>query len=564
MRNIQIIAGGSVATASPPLRIRRLGKTTPFAHAAYTPAPNVICSQAGAAAGVLTGGGTLRGISPGNIAGLVHYAASALSTGSDVARTDLLTNAAIGAWGYGAAGWTATSGNVSFGSSSLRPVQWIRSELYLSFETDAPTVGIAGGTTNILPVIRAWIDQLDGAGYKEAAPLRPYPQAVANGSTVYFDMSDAQPRALRRWLVRVSGAFASLVLRPGDVLRPYDIRKSALMVATFGDSIGPVLNRVVTQIGGMVKVHHGDGGTGYGKPLNYKADGASSATSNADCDHAKSLTSFAGNVGFNDGSAPVQVEGGSTARTDALIAGRPDVVIGAMGINDGQENSAGTGWSLTNATYTTWQRLRAGCGSSLLVCVAPWTGAQRGVNGISGGEQVARLIIRDQFARIAGPTLWIDNTDSTWILRRADGSVVNGSTGAGPWVTGIGTVQAPTGVGNADLYVGDGTHPGDFASTTLSSSVTLPVSTLPVVASSAGSSNFPPSGKVSIQLAGAVAYPGQVITYTGKGTGTLTGCTGGTGTFPAGSQVFLYDTVPGVDYYGDKVAAAVCAALAVL
>jgi len=514
--------------------------------------PNIMLVPA-SQAGSMSGGSNLRGSTVADINGMVHHAMPD-SIGANVASTQLTSRV----WAYESSSWAQFSaGRTAFGADSLRAYTNTRSPLFLGVETDAPTIGVAvGGVAEV----RVWADSLDGSGWRRIAKTRPA-LASSGAATVYFDFTgEAQPRRLRRFIIRAP-LLASLVVRPGDIVRPFDARTQFLRVATFGDSIGYVLTRVIPAIGGIAQVLHGDGGTGYGRQGGV-AIGGGTPSSNANQDFAASLTSMSGNLGFNDGT---RVEGQSTARTDALIAGRPDVVMGAMGINDGWQVDPNYGWSTINAVRTVWTRLRNGLGSAVLVCVGPWSGAQRGADGLDPLQVEKRAGIRSLFLEQPGPLVFISPVDSTWVVKRADGTLVDGSTGAGPWVTGIGTVQNPTGVGNADFYVGDGTHPGGWASTTLSGEVTLPVAILPVVASSGGVANFPPAGKVSIQPAtGAVAYPGQVVTYTGKGAGTLTGCTGGAGTFPAGSRVLMWDTTPGEDYYGDKVAAALCAALAVL
>lgn len=555
-----VIHGGSIITASPGRRVQKFKRVVPFNFPAYSVPPKIYRSAIGASAGDMAGGAVLLGSAIGNITGMVHYACGA-STGNDVAAQDLGVNAAKGAYCHAFGSWVSRATTATYGSSAIRTMTNIRSKFFLSFWSDCITFGVAAGSSNENPVIRVYAD--NGSGYKSINTIRPYPAISGGPQILYYDFSAESTSSGRRFLVVVDAAFSSIVLRQSDKIIPVDPRKEFLTAATFGDSIGYTLDRVPHMIGAIAHVWHGDGGTGYAKP-NLVNNAGAAPTSNADTNFTTSSSSMSGNLGFNDGTIS---EFGLTNRTDALIAGKPDILIGALGINDSTQNDVDPtyGWRISSSVLKVWQRLRAGLGSSVLACVDPWSGAQRGTNGISGLEMAVATTIRSQFAQIPGPTIWIDGHGSTWLVRREDGTTVAGSTGSGPWVTGIGTVAAPTGIGNADLYIGDGTHPGGWASTTLSAPVTLPVTTLPVVASSGGSSNFPPVGQLSIQPPGTiVAYPGQVVSYTSHGATSFSGCVGGTGTFPAGSNVYLVNTVPGEDYYGNKVAAALCDALAAL
>lgn len=556
---LSILGGAPIASASAPVRVKRLSKTSPFVHAAMSPLPGIVRASANAAPGVLSGGTLLAGTSPGDISGMVIYTAVGSSTGIDIAAQDILTNAARGVWAFMPQSWGVAAPNLTLGSNTLKTLGITRGQLgaNVCFETDAPTVGVATGPfSNCL----MWVDAMDGQGFKATTPLRPYP-TTTSGTVFYYDFGT---RAARRIYIEVGAYFAGLVLRSQDTLRPYNPQRGALKVGYFGDSIGYVLARTAKQIGGLPAIAWTKGGTGYAKQTGAKSDGTG-ATSNADIDYSHPFTnpSICGNFGFNDGTLAEgrQIDTSMGPLADAGL----DIIIGAAGINDGVPTDIVAPfyrWNFTSGVALTWRYLRARS-SALLVCVSPWTGANRGADGLS--ITTAYPIIKEQFFAIAGPTLYIDNVDSSWQLRRQDGSIVSGSTGSGPWLTGIGTCQAPTGVGNADLYVGDGTHPAAWSSTTLTASATLPAGTLTVAATAGATGNFPPAGTLSIQPAGStVSYPGQVVTYTGKTGTTFTGCSGGTGTFPAGSNVYLYQTVPGEDYYGDKVAAALCAALAAL
>lgn len=548
-----VLSGTPVSNASPQRRVNLLANATPLT-APESPTQIAVSFVPAADPGAVTSAVQMRGAALSTQVGAKFYGLGG-STGIDVAGNNLLSLV----YGFGAENWTQVAGTVTFGSQVYKP--WIntRSPLTITFETKATRIGVAFGSFGAS--VRLLVNRLDGSGWKTAAQLRPHLAATSAG-TLYFDFSaDAVPSATKRVYIEVSQFFCGLVLDPTAQTIPFDGRKSFLKIATFGDSIGPVLDRTAHLVGGALRAYHGDGGTGYAN-LTVSKIGGGPPTSNADIDPATISTSMSGNAGFNDGILP---EFQFTDRTDALIAAKPDMVIGAHGINDSTATDInGFGWSVGRSVAKVWQRLRTALSSSVLVCCTPWTGAQRGVDGISGQERFVASTIKDTFLQIAGPSIFIDNRDSTWTVKRADGTITTGSTGSGPWVTGIGTAQAPTGSGNADLYVGDGTHPASWASTKLTASATLPAGTLSVIATAGVTGNFPPVGTLSIQVAGPVAYPGQVVSYTGKTGTTFTGCSGGTGTFPIGSNVYLYQTTPGEDYYGDKVAAALCAALAVL
>lgn len=551
---IAALAGTPIQSSSPARRVKTLARQVPALEPQSATTISVSFVPA-ADPGVVTSAQVLRGNAMSAEPGAKFYGVGN-SIGVNVADNNLLARV----WTFAGSTWAIAGGRDSFGECSYQPFMNIRSPLTISFETSATRIGVAFGAHGA--TVRLLVDRMDGGGWQNAAALNPALGGTKAG-TVYFDFgNDGDPSALKRVLIETKQLFCGLVMHPNASIRPYDARRSMLKIATFGDSIGFVLARSASAIGGALQVSHGDGGTGYARPA-ASAIGGGSPTSNANIDPSTLLTSMSGNAGFNDGTLP---EFQFTDRTDALIAAQPDMVIGAAGIND--STSTGFtglyGWDVGRSVGKVWGRLRNGASSSVMVCCAPWTGAQRGVDGISGGERFVAVTIKSEFLALPGPSIFIDNRDSTWTVKRADGSIVNGNTGTGPWVTGIGMVYAPTGVGNADLYIGDGTHPGGWASTTLTDLVTLPAATLYVVAAAGGTSNFPPVGKLSIQVAGPVAYPGQVITYTGKTPTSFTGCTGGAGTFPTGSQVLMYDTTPGEDYYGNKVAAALCAALAVL
>jgi hypothetical protein len=557
---IPVLSSVPVDRQAPIRRIKALGKTLPYTFAAMSSPPSWIRGPANAALGVLAGGEVLRGTNPGDIAGMVAYTAGGVSTGTNIAGQDILTNAARGVWVPNVTDWTPSGYTAAVGSSSLRVLNRSRGQgpFCASFETDAPTVGVCAGLANAGSGVRMWVDVLDGAGYKDAAVLRPLPSVSGSGQGMIY--CDFGSRVTRRIYLEVDQFFTAIVLRTQDTLTPYAPTKKFLRFAYIGDSIGYVLYRVGKKIGALPTMQWAVGGTGYSRQGGVKVGGGT-PTSNADFDFAASTPSIAGNMGYNDGT---RTEGALIDTTLLhIVESNPDVIVCAAGINDGapMDIAPNYGWSVASGSALVWQYLRQRT-SALLVCVDPWTGAARGADGLS--PPGSRPYIRAAFDAIAGPTLSINNQDSTWRLKRADGSIVDGSTGSGPWLTGIGMVSAPTGVGNADLYVGDGTHPAAWASTTTTGSTTLPAATINVVAATSGLSNFPPSGTLSIQPAGPVSYPGQVVAYTGKTATSFTGCSGGTGTFPAGSNVYLYQTVPGEDYYGDKVAAALCAALAVL
>lgn len=560
MPNLAILSAAPIERQAPVKRIKAMGKTSPYTYAALASPPSWIRGAANAALGVMTGGEVLRGTSPGDIAGMVAYTAGGSSTGTNIASQDILTNATRGVWNPNPADWTASAYTATVGASSLRVMGRARGQgpFVASFETDAPTIGVCAGLASAGSGVRIWADLLDGNGYRDTAVLRPLPSVTGSGQGMIY--CDFGTRATRRIYMEVDQFFVALALRSQDTLIPYNPCKKALKFAYIGDSIGYVLYRVGKLIGALPSTNWAVGGTGYSRQGGLK-NGGGTPTSNADFDFSASTPSIAGNLGFNDGT---RTEGAQIADTLAHIVDmQPDVIVCAAGINDGSPLDIGPayGWSVASGSALVWQYLRQRT-SALLVCCDPWTGAARGADGLSAPG--SRPYIRTAFDAIAGPTLQINNLDGTWKLKRADGSIVNGSTGSGPWLTGIGMVSATTGVGNADQYVGDGTHPAAWASTTTTGTNTLPSATINVAAATSGTSNFPPSGTLSIQAAGPVNYPGQVVTYTGKTATTFTGCSGGSGSFPAGSNVYLYQTTPGEDYYGDKVAAALCAALAVL
>ena len=133
-------------------------------------------------------------------------------------------------------------------------------------------------------------------------------------------------------------------------------------------------------------------------------------------------------------------------------------------------------------------------------------------------------------------------------------SLETGPTDSGPWTLAVDRAAFPDSY--ASEYLWELPQPvttqflrftahNNFYVTTLTADVTLPVATLPVASTRYSVPNelgtylaLPNSGDVAIGADGATR-----VHYTGRTESALTGCTGGTGTFPAGSRVSWRDMV---------------------
>lgn len=558
-----------VSAWSPARKATRFASVAPLSLPPCSPLPNVVLSAQGAAAGTLATGTVLRGVNPGNLTGFSIYA-DARSSGTGVSTTGLLS----AVWGFNSANWTAYSNNDFVGPARVYYVGSPSGATTIAFRTNSAVIGIIGGTGNFAPPVYAVADA--GAGYTELTPLAPVPNTLGQVSTLYYHFP---AQVSRTYIIQIGGPFAGIILDSSATVTPVDLRKSQLMVASAGDSIsgfGPTKDGqgtfhdiVARGIGAYCRSFAGDGGTGYGQP-----------------NVASVLTSLSGNLGTYAGGAA----NASTARTDSLIASQPDVVVVAAGTNEAIP-TGGAGWDSISAMRAVWSRLRGGLPSAVLVCLDPFVGIGGTGDGTSGKYPALVAALDTVMNETAGPWIRIGTIAPTWYGKRADGTTFSGSTGTGPWVTGVslggmtnGYVQGPAN-SNASAFIQDGIHPTVFAIATLTAAATMTGTNDSLQLDEGHCYVFPrplfpaTTVQISVQPAGSskIDYAaGVTCTYTARGVGPgesvgaytmLTGVNGHpAGTLPIGTRVMVYPggQESGVDYYGRRIAESLRAALAAM
>jgi hypothetical protein len=394
-------------------------------------------------------------------------------------------------------------------------------------------------------------------------PLPPAPTTNAQGGDLYFIFQTA----VQRTFILQTGGFGCLILQAAANISPINLRRTQITGATAGDSIAnttpnlrgikSMVSNVLLEIGCYCNVDQSVGGSGYGQP-----------------NSGSGLTSLSGNLGVYTNGAALNA---NPIRTNAIIAAQPDIILIPNGVNEAIP-TGGDGWDTASAMLAVWTRLRAGCPSSVLVAVMPFTGNDGGSNdgGVGSKYPALRAQITATMEQITGPWIVIDTYTAGWSGKREDGSTFSGASGTGPWVTGHWggsrtSTYSQSGVGNASSYIYDGIHPAPYVIGTVASTTTLGT-TLPLVDASQFPPPLAPATSVTMCIMPAsnsvIDYAGGITcAYTGRGgvdTFTLTGVSGYSGSIPAGSRVYLPNLMTGVDYYTSRISIALKAAMALL
>lgn len=147
----------------------------------------------------------------------------------------------------------------------------------------------------------------------------------------------------------------------------------------------------------------------------------------------------------------------------ATCVGRaPDLFITAGGINDNNgaalppyasAEDARLGFEAAVRKY--FRDLRAALPQAVLAAIGPWT-PNEFFN--ADANRAKADVVKAALQAVTGPWVFLDNVRGGWLNSA-------GASGASPgrgWQTGNGREGAPTGDGNADLYISaDGTHPNE-------------------------------------------------------------------------------------------------------
>jgi lysophospholipase L1-like esterase len=150
------------------------------------------------------------------------------------------------------------------------------------------------------------------------------------------------------------------------------------------------------------------------------------------------------------------------ARIPDSVSAAPDLFLTAGSTNDNNwlatpplyNTAAAARASFNSAVAAYFTTLRASLPRSVLAAMGPWT--PRGSVPLDPIAQSKLETIRAALQAVGGPWVFLDNLSGGWINSAGMSAP---PTGQG-WQTGSGTVAAPNGDGNADIYVSaDGTHP---------------------------------------------------------------------------------------------------------
>ena len=594
---------------------------------------------------------------PGTLTSATLVQGSTISSFTpNIYNADLLTAPRVTA--YRSDLWTETTATPSWGGDAAK--QWTNNVYFfsMSFTTSASIIGVIGGSnwyigTDVL------VDE-DGNGFKSIAPQQPrVGRNILNSyfsATTYFDFGTALPR---KFLITFSSnLFQGIVTNSATPPTPLNLSGTYMSWGELADSIYTAGESTIFRLNAIGRAESNIGGTAYARGGNIPTTAEQAAmTKSALIAQCASQPSIFGNIGYggittSDGYTPI--EGNPTySRAIAVSAYSTEIVICAAGINEdgsvieGVDNT-NAGWSLFKASWGSWNQLRTALPRSVIVVVGPWSGSSRGASGISNTSFVAensnfRMLLDGSlsgYPAIIGPWIFINTADSSWKLRRQDGTYATGYAGSGPWATGQGMTSKPPVAdgGNANNLMANDPHPTDYAvtkvliaktinttpsdlqvqngsyfyhsngsfsyqvaagairkfpGTTVSytskkiatatiTPVTLPQTTLTLASGTTNASSdsdaFSTSGYVSVLMADGTY---QSVSYTGKTSTTLTGCSGGTGltssvfyqhflngctvasgsiSAAAGDNVYSLNQL-GSDYYGQKIADAMLSAI---
>ncbi len=347
-------------------------------------------------------------------------------------------------WGHRRDLWTARGGAV-IASRVVHPVQRQHPAetqgsdgvcgLHFEFDGSAFEVLVAGIGANFTLLI----DGQYAASRVIRTTLSPNDPGASfvTNTFVRFDLGTRAPRRISLYALSTQGPCA-IATGPNDSLQPWD-RSGEASFATMADSYGggsgpKWIGGPFWEAAALLGMPHPDldhiGGTGYAR--------------NGGSDHAR----LAGNAFL--------------ARLATNVNARPDLFLTAGGINDNNSVAmfpyasaadARAGFvAEVNAYYT---ELRARLPDSILVAVGPWTPRQSIPTdpiALSKSETIKAAL-----QAVGGLWVFLDNLHGGWVTSAGASAPADS-----PWQTGTGTVAAPRGDGNGDMYVSrDGTHPNE-------------------------------------------------------------------------------------------------------
>jgi lysophospholipase L1-like esterase len=143
----------------------------------------------------------------------------------------------------------------------------------------------------------------------------------------------------------------------------------------------------------------------------------------------------------------------SPERMARFTEAKPTIMVVELGINDPWP---GTGPTTLEAMAAVLKGARAANPDSVLVAVGPWEPIGSLALDPNGTDFAMMNAISATVEALPGPWIVLDNIRGTW---KTSKGTTRGAL-RGPWQTGDGRTGAPTGVGNADIWLNaDGVHP---------------------------------------------------------------------------------------------------------
>ncbi|RVU45082.1 SGNH/GDSL hydrolase family protein [Rubrivivax rivuli] len=348
-------------------------------------------------------------------------------------------------WGHRRDTWTAPAPGVArisgvnvFPVQRRHPAATLASEgvcaLHFRLQGRAFEVLMAGIAVNLTVVVDGalltggWFDRSWGPAGSGASLSAP-------NAMLRFDFGSRAAREVSVY-ARSSQGPCALIVDAQDSLQPWDRSAEAAMGA-MADSYGGAPGQVFST----------------GGPLWEAA---------ARLGIAHIDINAIGGTGYAPNSVPGRGNPGDAfeARLASCVRSAPDLFITAGGINDNNSQAlfpyataqaARDGFEAAVRSYH--RALRTALPQAVLVGIGPW--APRESVPPEATALAKAEAVRNALAEVGGPWIFLDNLRGGWTS-----SAGAGSAGSGPWQTGTGTVAAPTGRGNGDLYVSaDGTHP---------------------------------------------------------------------------------------------------------
>ncbi|KPF47834.1 hypothetical protein IP87_00270 [beta proteobacterium AAP121] len=381
---------------------------------------------------------------PGNDAGSAFGSAARFLPAFSNSNTASLADAGD-VWGHRRETWTAPAPGVArisgvnvFPVQRVHPAATLASEgvcaLHFRLQGQAFEVLMAGIAVNLTVVVDGAL--LTGGWFDRSwGPAGAGTGLTAPNAMLRFDLGSRATREISVY-ARSSQGPCALVVDAQDTLLPWDRSAEAAMGA-MADSYGGAPGQVFST----------------GGPLWEAA---------ARLGIAHIDINAIGGTGYAPNSVPGRGNPGDAfeARLPSCVRALPDLFITAGGINDNNSQAlfpyasaqaARDGFEAAVRSY--YRALRNALPQAVLVGLGPWA-PRESVPPVATALAKAEAV-RNALSEVGGPWIFLDNLRGGWTS-----SAGAGSAGGGPWQTGTGTVAAPTGQGNGDLYISaDGTHP---------------------------------------------------------------------------------------------------------